>query len=132
MPFDDVKAYHTYIRGIANKADLIAESYKIKINPKSGHISAEGFAFDDGGILSFFELVQVQSREIYRLEYAYDYQKNGFFFRYEKDPKRAKGFIHPECHLHVNGHDEIRYLTHEVSFEEVFYFIVENNKAGKF
>ena len=73
-------------------------------------------------------IVLTDGGEIHRPIYAYGYSDVNVNFRYDRDPDRVIPIIHEECHLHVNGQnslngDELRFKTHETSFEEVFAFI---------
>jgi hypothetical protein len=130
IQFRTVEAYRDYLRHIVSKSGFPGESHKIRRIPISKNIRAEGLirtdsiVFRDGAFLRFEEKINIDSGAVKRLAYAYHYENSTYYFRYDKDKLRARGLAHAECHLHVSGHEDIRYLTHETHFEEVFEFIL--------
>lgn len=77
----------------------------------------------------FQEDVTIEDGIVIRRSYAYEYywSENGvpLYFRYERDPERARPFVHEELHLHANR-DAPRFITHATSFDQVFDFILHN------
>jgi hypothetical protein len=130
MQFRTVEAYREYLRHIVAKSGFPTESHNIRRIPISKDIRTEGLIrtdsiiFRDGAFLRFEEKINIDSGTVKRLSYAYHFERATYYFRYDKDPLRARGLAHAENHLHVSGHDDIRYLTHEMNFEEVFEFIL--------
>lgn len=131
MRFATVIDYHTHIRQLVSSNGYPAEAHKIKIELDSRHrrtravLRADSIVFRDGATLRFLEEILVHDDEINRYRYSYRYIRGEYKFRYERDPDHAEAHTHPLCHLHVNNSD-IRYPTHDTSFEEVFKFIMAN------
>lgn len=137
MRFKTVIEYHTHIRQLVSKTGYPTEAHKIKIelDPRQRRtraiVRADSIVFRDGATLRFLEEILVHDDEINRYRYSYRYMRGDYAFRYERDPEHEEPFIHPLCHLHVNDSD-IRYPTHETSFEEVFKFILASFYGVKF
>jgi len=128
--------YHRAIRHLIAEHDLPSEVYKVKIVIDArlrdrGDIFADAIVFQNGATLRFQETVELDGGYIRRVAYSYGYKLGATAFRYERDPERAEPYTHSLCHLHVNE-SEIRYPTHETSFEEVFKFILANFYGVKF
>lgn len=126
---DDIEQYRQYLRRVVNLHGLHTESSKIKSvvtdkkRKQAGLISAEKINFADGATFDFGETVEIVEGEVIRKKYVYRYLNKDGEFRYDKDSKVIRK-DHPECHLHVSGHDNIRFKTRDISFEEVFILIM--------
>ena len=137
MQFKTVQEYWDHLRHILAQKGFVSESHKIQLSPISkrkrveGVITADNITFQDGATLRFLESVAIENDVVEFLEYSYHFENTERYFRYDKDPKRARGLAHPECHLHVSGHNDIRYVTHETNFTEVFDFIIACFYSGQ-
>lgn len=127
MHFRNLREYHDYlIKLIASNglhSDVHRVKYALGTRNKSSISSEPHLTFSDGATLRFIEVVELDDRSIKRLKYSYHFERNGYFFRYDKDPDRARPYCHHETHLHANQ-ENVRFITHETSFEEVFKFIM--------
>ncbi|MBC7813859.1 MAG: hypothetical protein H7175_22075 [Burkholderiales bacterium] len=124
-----LRSYHDEIIRLVAIQGLMGEVHRIKYQPQpdsSALIKSESphITFSDGAYLRFAELVVAEGRSIKRLKYSYHYEREGYFFRYDKDLERARPYCHHETHLHANQ-ENVRFITHETSFEEVFNFIMK-------
>lgn len=129
MP-DTVEQYREDMRHLVRLHGYEAEAWKLtsfnhsKQKRALGLLLAESLFFEDGGILRFQEQFEISDGVVLRYKYSYGYKNAEREFRYDKDPLAANDHNHPLCHLHVSGHDDVRYRTHETSFQEVFEFIL--------
>jgi len=128
MNYRTLKDYYDSVVYLVAVNGLTSELHRIRFSPKSptvGYLRSEPLiTFADGATLRFHEELQLENRQVQRLGYAFHYERQGYFFRYDKDLKRAKPYCHHETHLHANQ-ENIRFITHETSFEEVFTFIMK-------
>ncbi|SRR5258706_3703827 len=126
-PFRRIANYYDHVRSIVAKRNMVHASRKILLDRESlysGDVTCDHLEFPSGAILKFYENVTIHDGEIYRLQYSFQYKRpDGYYFRYDKDPNRARMPDHAECHLHVNN-EEPRYITHETNFEEIFTFVM--------
>ena len=130
MLYRDIRQYRDELRKQARafkRRAFDVEAYKIDVRdgPRKGiyAVYADNFAIGDGGVLKFYEYVEFRDGEVHKIEYSYGFTRGDYYFRYEKDPDRERGYEHPLLHLHSNA-DEPRYMTHETNFEEVLSFIL--------
>jgi hypothetical protein len=126
MPFRDIKAYSKYVINQIASSGLTNEWYKVHYQLKNrdkGSVSARGIVLVDGALLSFTEDISIQDNQIIREYYSYRFESTNCTFRYDKDPDAVVPFLHAECHLHANGLETPRYITHETSLDEIFGFI---------
>src|SRR5438132_1185566 len=125
--FRRITDYYDHIRHVVAKQNMIMASRKILLyqeSPYSGDISCKRLDFPNGAKLEFYENVTIQQGEIYRIQYSFQYIKtDGYYFRYDKAPDRARMPDHAESHLHANQ-EEPRFITHSTDFEEIFAFIM--------
>jgi uncharacterized protein DUF6516 len=127
MPYRSIEEYFKEIRHYAFK-DFPQQGHSIVLGPweKDGIriIKTDGFLFDDGSVFRFKEYVRLTDEgQIEKVRYTYEFVRHdGFFFHYDKDPDNVRD-DHPLCHLHANE-KRIRYLTHEVDFEEILLFLL--------
>lgn len=122
-----LKAYFQHVRGIVIRAGLYQGAYAIQLNAETnfrGIIYVDsGVVVPNGGVLRFIERVEIADGDIQRLEYSYAYtHPNGFYFRYDKDPDRARLPAHPLTHLHARA-EQPRFPTHETRLDELIPFI---------
>lgn len=126
MSFRNVQEYYRQVCSLVARKNLQGELHKISYIPNSrdrGTVRGDYVTFSDGGTLRFSEKVSISTdREVVRENYSYHFERDGSYFRYDKDTLRAEPYVHAECHLHVNG-EEPRFITHETGFEEVLEFI---------
>ncbi len=126
MAVRHVRDYLMAVRAIVNQYNMVQQAYAID---KDGDVieTIRDFVFQqDGAKLKFYETIFVDNGRIERLDYSYEYtRQDGYYFRYDKDPKNPKvhRYSHNVCHLHANS-TEPRFITHETSFEEIFKFIL--------
>ncbi len=128
--FRTINEYHDYVKNLVGRSGCSDDWSSIKFKAEdrhSGMVKADLLTLKDGSTLRFAEdLVIGSTGDMERPLYSYEYRygtDNALYFRYDRDPKRAKPVVHEECHLHVNAENP-RFKTHAASFEEVFAFIV--------
>jgi len=118
MPFKSVQDYSGHLRSVLSVRGFPAEIHKVKLFPISkrkrdeGLIRAANIALQDRAKLWFEVTVEIEAGIARILKFPYGFQNSKISFRYEKDPKRARGLAYHECYLHVSGHDNIRYPIH--------------------
>ena len=131
MLFKTIQQYFSHVKGKVARSGQTNDWHSIKFRPRNrteGLIRANPpLSFHDGATLKFFEEIRINDdRNILRPYYSYQYKRQDeflYYFRYDRDPRRAVPIIHEECHLHANQ-EEPRFITHATSFEEVFDFII--------
>jgi hypothetical protein len=131
-----IQDYHTHVRQRVARSGKSDDWNAVRIIPvgrAEGAIRGE-LQFNDGAVLRFTENIVIDATgTIDRPIYSYQYQRVdnniSFYFRYDRDPERAKPVIHEECHLHVNE-EGLRFKTHVTAFDEVFDFIVASFYAS--
>lgn len=132
MP-DTIEQYREDLRQLVHLHGYEAEAKKITSFDHSKHkrvlglLLADSLFLGDGGILKFQEQIEIVDGKVIRYKYSYGYTSADREFRYDKDPIAANDLDHPLCHLHVSGHANIRYRTHESTFSEVFEFILASS-----
>ncbi len=134
MAYADVFEYGDNLRQIAARSGLPSEVGKITVlvrdrkRATQALVIVDHIRFRNGATIYAEEDISIVSGQIIRHLYSYHFQNGSFFSRYDKDPEAAQGreYAHAACHLHVSGssQENMRYISHETSFEQVFRFIL--------
>jgi len=124
--FRTLQEYHTHVQQQIAQSGQSDDWSAVKILSKTratGIIRAE-LHFKDGARLRFNEEIAIDAAgHVMRPAYTYHYERNAFYFRYDRAPDTMKPITHEECHIHVIQ-EEPRFKTHITGFDEVFRFIL--------
>lgn len=143
------------IKSVANRCAQLMDQIRksgcakpsFRIRTRKGNSAAEQLLSENlelkvGGSLHFSEVWKPENGEYVCESYSYHFAGANVVFRYDKDPKAQRPIVHELCHLHVCNvqltqglaredkitdakGEELRFKSHDTSFEEVFQFIVE-------
>lgn len=126
--FRNLRDYFLHLRRIVSQNGLTQQAYALSLvsiapNRADILIDRQKFVFPNGATLHGYENVIIADGSIKRLGYSYHYQQpDGFYFRYDKDPDRARLPAHSLTHLHARD-DKPRFPTHETGIDELIPFI---------
>jgi hypothetical protein len=126
--FGNLRDYFLHLRRVVSQNGLTQQVYALRLisiasNRADIIIDRQKFVFPNGATLHGYENVIFANGEIRRLGYSYAYtHPDGFYFRYDKDPDRARLPAHPLTHLHARA-EEPRFPTHETCLDELIPFI---------
>jgi hypothetical protein len=122
----DVQEYYAHVINLVAVSGLSNEWHKIKlrsINKTTGYIrTIDDIQLTDGAVIHFVETILIQNQVVQHPKYSYQFARDTFYFRYDRDPDVIRYPEHAECHLHVNQ-TAPRYITHVTNFEEFFAFV---------